>query len=210
MDLGVWQEECNGWAQLFGFAAGLSLREPSMDQLANCRSVGEELKAHLPEEAFPQLLLAVKKEDIDAIRQEFFDLFFVPVSGSYSSPYEALQPNNGRHNEAGGNIGRIYAATGFTPGLLADIPSYLKRLNRPDYIGFELAFMANVFRAASQGTDPEEISALRHTAVLFHEKHLSRWATAFGHQVAQKAQSSYFRACGECTAYMAGAFSLEE
>jgi TorA maturation chaperone TorD len=204
--LDAWHEECDGWAHLFDFASSLYLREPNMQQLEDCLTVGEALGVYLPDEDFPKLLLQAGEEDVSAIRQEFYDLFFVPVSEIYCAPYEALQSNGGQHDAVDGDIRRIFAETGFQPSLLTGIPSYLQRLNRPDYIGFELAFMANVFKAAAMETGVDEIRALRHTAVVFHEKHFSTWATGLGHQVAQGARSAYFKACGEFTAYMAGAF----
>ena len=200
----AWRAECQGWTQLFGFAAALYLREPTIEQARNCSAVGQALAEHLSDEPFVHFLNGVKMEDNAEVKQEFFDLFFVPVSGSYCPPFgEIAGPGYSTDN---GGVARVFQETGFSPALLPGLPSYLKSLGRQDYIGFELAFLANVLGAAALSPDNTKAKGLYETGIFFHEKYLAAWAADLGRKVAETAQSNYFRACGHLTLFLVESF----
>jgi hypothetical protein len=100
-------------------------------------------------------------------------------------------------------VGLLYQATGFEIGLLANIPSYLKLLNRPDHIGFELAFISNMLTTIAREPDDSKAHALHETCLTFCRKHFSAWAADFGRKVKEAAQTPYFQACGEITSFLA-------
>jgi TorA maturation chaperone TorD len=200
----AWREECQAWAQLFGLAAALYLREPTVEQARNCLAVGQALAKHLPDESFVHLLTRVSIEDIAEVKQEFFDLFFVPVSGSYCPPFgEIAGPG---HNVDNGGVARVFQETGFIPAVLPGLPSYLRSLGRPDYIGFELAFLATIWGAAALSPDNTEAKGLYETGLFFHGNYLASWAADFGRKVAETAQSNYFRVCGHLTLFLVDTF----
>jgi TorA maturation chaperone TorD len=200
----AWREECQAWAQLFGLAAALYLREPAVEQARDCLAVGQALARHLPDESFVHLLTRVSIEDIAEVKQEFFDLFFVPVSGCYCPPFGKIAGPG--HSTNNGGVARVFQETGFIPAVLPGLPSYLRSLGRPDYIGFELAFLANIWGTAAVSPDNTEAKGLHETGLFFHENCLAPWAADFGRKVAETAQSNYFRACGHLTLFLIDTF----
>lgn len=200
----VWREECQAWAQLFGLAAALYLREPTVEQAKNCSAVGQSLAKYLPDESFVHFLARVAIDDIAEVKQEFFDLFFVPVSGSYCPPFGEIAGSD--HSTDNGGVVRIFQETGFTPAVLPGLPSYLRSLNRLDYIGFELAFLSTILGAAALSPDNIEAKGLYETGLFFHGNYLVSWASDFGRTVAETAQNNYFRACGHLTLYLVDTF----
>lgn len=206
----TWRQEYRGWARLFDFGARLYLHEPCARLLEECRAVGSALQAHLPDQDFPVLLGKAGQEVVASLRQEFFDLFFVPVSKSYCPPYAALQKKGGQGLGVAADNWPLFQETGFQPTLLRGLPPYLRGLNRADYIGFELAFMATLLENAGQENDRAKTTALLNTAALFHEKHLSIWAADFSQLLGHKAASAYFRACAQLTIYLVHTFDLPQ
>jgi TorA maturation chaperone TorD len=204
----TWRQECRGWARLFDFGARLYLHEPCAQLLEECLAVGSTLKAHFPDQAFPELLVKAGREEVATVRQEFFDLFFVPVSHSYCPPFAALRKKSARGLGVAGDNWPLFQETGFLPSLLSGLPSYLRCLNRADYIGFELAFMATLLDNAGRSNDRAKTTALLNTAATFHEKHLSGWAADLAENIDHKAASAYFRACAQLTMYMVHTFDL--
>jgi TorA maturation chaperone TorD len=201
----AWRQECQTWAQLFGLAAAIYLREPAVEQARNCAAVGQALAKHLPDESFVHFLTRMAAEDMAEVKQEFFDLFFVPVSGSYCPPFgEIAGPD---YSTEHGGVAQVFQKTGFSPSLLPGLPSYLRRLNRPDYIGFELAFMSTILEDAALSQDSGKAKGLYETGLFFHEKYLASWAAKFGRQVAERAQSDYFQACGLLTLFLTDTFA---
>lgn len=200
----TWRKECLAWAQLFGLAATLYLREPTVAQAENCSAAGQALTGHLPDEPFVHFLSGVERKDLGQVRQEFFDLFFVPVSGSYCPPFaETARAGHGTDNK---RVARFFQEAGFIPALLPGLPPYLKNLGRSDHIGFELGFLATVLEAAAVTLDNGEAKGLHETGLFFHETFFAPWAADCGRKVAETARSNYFRACGHLTLFLAETF----
>lgn len=199
----TWREESLVWARLFGLAAMFYLHEPVPETVRAGAAAGQALAEGLPEERFVHFLNRAAGE-IDEVRQEFFDLFFVPVSGCYCPPFGGIS-GQGLSADNGG-VGPVFGEAGFEPARLPGLPSYLRSLMRPDYIGFELAFLANILEAAATEPDEEKAGELYETGRFFQQNYLAPWAADFGSQVAERAQSHYFRACGHLTRFLSETF----
>ncbi len=198
------REEGEAWAGLLDFAADLYLNEPNSERLASCRSAGKSLIGIFPEEAFPEMFATVKTGPADEILQEYFDLFFVPVSGSYLSPFEAAHREKHLAPELPVLIGHLYSEAGFKPERLG-IPSYMRSLKRPDHIGFEMAFLAQVLNSLLLLTadgDSQQADMLWETAIAFHSTYLGRWASAFGQRLEETAESHLYRGLGGITQFI--------
>ncbi len=198
------KEEGEAWARLLAFAADLYLNEPDPERLASCRSTGKSLLCIFPEESFPEMFASVKTGSADEILQEYFDLFFVPVSGSYLPPFEAAHREKYLAPELPVLIGRLYSEAGFKPERLA-IPSYMRSLTRPDHIGFEMAFLASVLNSSlvfGADGDQQRANMLRETAIVFHSTYLGRWASAFGKRLEETAGSHLYRGLGDLTQFI--------
>lgn len=197
---GTWREEWLAWARLFDLGAMLYLNEPAPEAIRNCEAAGQVLDECLPDERFVYFLKQAADKEVGDLRQEFFDLFFVPVSGCHCPPLGGIS-GQGRDVDSG-RVGPFFEAVGFDPARLPGLPSYLRCLNRPDYLGFELAFMATIMEAAATRPDSAEAEALYATGRFFHQTYLTPWAARYGRQLAGTAQSDYFRACGHLTIFL--------
>ncbi len=198
------KEEGEAWVMLLAFAADLYLNEPDSERLANCRSAGESLIDIFPEESFPEMFASVTTGSAAEILQEYFDLFFVPVSGSYLPPFEAAHREKYLAPELPVLIGHLYSETGFKPERLA-IPSYMRSLTRPDHIGFEMAFLARVLNSSlifMADGDLQQANMLRETAIAFHSTYFGRWASAFGKRLEETARSHLYRGLGGLTQFI--------
>ncbi|HFQ80666.1 MAG TPA: hypothetical protein ENK33_04755 [Desulfobacterales bacterium] len=198
------KKEGEAWAELLAFAADLYLNEPNSERLTGCRSAGESLIDIFPEEAFPEMFASIKTDPADEILQEYFDLFFVPVSGSYLSPFEAAHREKQLAPELPVLIGQLYSEAGFKPKKLA-IPSYMRSLTRPDHIGFEMAFLTRVLNSSlvfMADGDLQQANTLWETAIAFHATYLGRWASAFGKRLEETAKSHLYRGLGGLTQFI--------
>lgn len=172
-------------ARAYEFLAGIFLQEPS-------RQIFEFLKdwsAGLEEKTeCESLLKRIEDNDptLDTLKQEYYDLFFVPVSGRFVPPFEAAIQgairSEGKKTKFGGfwgnetlQISEIYNQIGFQPQAL-DIFEPLKEINVPDHIGFELAALAYLCQAEEDLTkNNQSIETVRHFQRTLLEKHLNRW-----------------------------------
>ncbi|NOX80790.1 MAG: molecular chaperone TorD family protein [Deltaproteobacteria bacterium] len=198
------EEEQRAWVELLDFAADLYLNEPNPECLVGCRAAGRLLDGIFPEESFPEMFAAAETGPAAEILQEYFDLFFVPVSGRYLAPFEAAHREKYLAPELPVLIGRLYAETGFAPARL-DIPSYMQSLNRPDHIGFEMAFLARLLDSslilAADGDLPQA-RILLETAISFHSRYPGRWAVPFGRRLEETAGSHLYRGLGSLTQFI--------
>ncbi len=198
------REELEAWADLLDFAADLYLNEPNSERLASCQTAGKQLADIFPEESFPEMFALPETVSMGEVLQEYFDLFFVPVSGSYLSPFEAAHREKDLAPEVPVLIGHLYAEAGFEPKRLA-ITSYMQSLNRPDHIGFEMAFLARLLNSAlifvADG-DLKQAQVLHDTAISFHSTYLGRWSSPFGKKLEETAKSNLYRGLGGLTQFV--------
>ncbi|BCO08020.1 hypothetical protein GF1_03960 [Desulfolithobacter dissulfuricans] len=204
MTIAAWKEtteELLAWASLADFTARLYLTEPSTENCSACRKWGELLADILPDENLPELLTRVNPEQADDLRQEFFDLFLVPMSGVYTPPFENAHRYGSMANGLSQIIGELYQAAGFYPETL-DIPFYLKQMGRNDHLGLELVFFANLLYSADKASSQSEAERLRDTASQFFQEYPGQWAGSYGRELMEKARSPYFSALGALTVFV--------
>ncbi|WP_067617683.1 TorD/DmsD family molecular chaperone [Dissulfuribacter thermophilus] len=202
-------DEKNAWADFFEFVATLYLNEPDEERIAGCKEVGHKFKKIFPGELFAKMLTLVERDSSEDITQEFYDLFFVPISGKYLPPFELAQRQIPMRTDLCASVKNFYISAGFNPELL-DIPSYIKMINRPDYIGFEMAFLGLILRSSAEldlNGDEEQASALLQTACSFYSQHLGMWVSNFGKQLTERAECYMYKALGHLTIYVGHSMS---
>lgn len=189
------------WALFFNFAAGLYLNEPSGALLEKAALFGNAMAEALPDRQFPVLFSQGTDAALDELRQEYYDLFLVPVSGAYTLPYESARRTNAPGGFSCREVGQVFATTGFDIALV-DAAPWIKNIGRADYIGYELCFAAHLLSAAAEEEDRQEAENLVLTARSFYQHHLHPWLGDFGKQTAAAARSSFFKGCGELTVFL--------
>ncbi len=198
------REERKAWAILLDFAADLYLNEPNRERLANCQAVGQQLIGVFPNETFPKMFaLAEAKSDAETL-QEYFDLFFVPVSDSYLPPFEAAYREKQLTAKLPVLIDQLYTEAGFAPQKLR-IPAYMRSISRPDHIGLEMAFLACILTSSlSLETDGalEQAKILQETALSFHSMYLGKWASLFGKKLLETADSHLYKGLASLTQFI--------
>lgn len=170
-------------APCFDLLAALYLREPDDAMLA-------ALATALPDGE------AVDPSDSGALRQEYYDLFVVPVSGRYLPPYESAQRDNRLWGPLTHRVTELYTVTGFDPTALTVSPVW--RAQRiPDHIGYELAFFSALLHSrSSRASDAEAADQL---IDYFWEQHLLSWVPAYGRQLLERARTPLYRRLGALT-----------
>lgn len=176
----------------YTFLASIFLKEPSISQfpqyyealrdlVKDAEISQDEVRAGIPEgnDAF-----------IERLRQDYYDCFFVPMSGRYVPPYESalLNYSAGERKPFGtlnstetSHVAAYYNAVGFKPQLL-HVFEPLKEIQLPDHIGFELAFMAMLCAAEQTAWNKDRpVEALKWQVFELHflREHLSQWVNNF-------------------------------
>lgn len=175
---------------VFRVAATLYLQEPDIE-------LERILKQYLTHQTgLPDDLIPV--EGLEALRQEYFDLFFVPVSGRYLPPFESVQ----REKRLGGPLTRkvaeVYQACSFCPKNVKASPLWQAQF-MPDHLGYELAFVDALQKSREKATSPAAYQELDETLRQFWQRHPSRWAADYGRKLAGKAQTGLYRYLGLLT-----------
>ncbi len=197
-------EDLISWALFCNFTAGLYLNEPSSALVEKAALFGNAMSGALPDRQFPLLLSQKPDASLGELRQEFYDLFLVPVSGAYTLPYESARRNLPGEFTCR-KVEQVFTATGFDTTLVDAAPC-IKSIGRADYIGYELSFAAHVLAAAAEEEDRDKAETLALTALSFFQHHLRPWLGDFGTQTATSARSSFFKGCGELTVFLAEQF----
>lgn len=135
----------------YALFAGIFLKEPAADSWFTIQDIFNEFSSYSGEknvdgEPSSKELISEAK-----LRQEYYDCFFVPISGKYIPPYESALRGyqNIEKKLTFGNLGtditaqvkKQYDFVGFDPLMLNAFPP-LKNIQLADHIGYELAFMA--------------------------------------------------------------------
>ncbi len=188
-------------AQAYEFLAGIFLKEPTAEILSELKSWAQVSA----DEEIQILLAKIAREDslLAALKQEYYDLFFVPVSGRFVPPFESAvisaSREEGEKTKFGSfwgletaKVSDFYAHAEFRPEQLT-VFEPLRQINLPDHIGFELAFMAYLCRwqarLESRGSATTEIQAAQAS---FLTRHLNRWLPLFAGDLGQTRQSGYY------------------
>jgi putative dimethyl sulfoxide reductase chaperone len=175
-----WSEQCNALEKFFEEESQLEGYEDQVNHL-------------IPE----SLMTAVEK-----VKQEFYDSFFVPMSGRYVPSFEsALRNYTGGRKRAfgplssseGSHVAQCYAAVGFYPwGLEVFAP--LREIRLPDHIGFELAFMATLCSSeilAWENRELEKVNQWQNLQKQFLKEHLNEWLPHFAEAMRENAPGYY-------------------
>jgi len=195
-----------GRAAVYRALAGLYLEPPSPDFVAGLlRLASGPGMARLFAGPGVECLRRFAGEfrgDASALRQEFHDLFIVPL-GRYVTPYEAVYRDErvvGDRRVRGLLMGpstlRVreeYRQAGWDPTGLGELP---------DHVGVELAFMA--FLCARERGAWERGEGERAWEVLAQEQrflggHLLAWVPALAARIAGNAASDFYRGIGFLT-----------
>jgi len=173
---------------IYSFMACIFLREPDPvtwpEQSQALYDILREMGQN--PERFGEIIPEQLNIHVENLRQEYFDCFFVPMSGKYVPPYESVllnykpektRPYGTLNSPEAHHVAQCYKATGFTPKKL-DMFAPLKEIQFPDHAGFELAFMAMISRAekeAWENQNHEEAVSWKEWGSRFLREHLVTW-----------------------------------
>lgn len=173
-------------ASAYEFLAGIFLNEPTEELFKYLRSwatgIGDE------EVEFNSLLKWIEDTDstLEVLKQEYYDLFFVPVSGRFVPPFEAAirgaSREQGKKTKFGSfwgsvtsQVSGIYEQIGFLTEELG-IFEPLKQMNMPDHIGFELSAMGYLCQVEDNlAQSGQGVEAVRKVEKTLLTKHLNQW-----------------------------------
>lgn len=183
----MFETEESAWerAKVYELFAGVFLKEPTLEGLAILKNWAEDLEEVSELNA---LLQEIETEDpeLEALVQDYYDLFFVPVSGRFVPPFEAAirgaQRQKGRKTKFGGFWGNstlelmhFYQGIGFDPKQLA-VFQPLKESNIPDHLGFELCALAYLcYAEETKIKEGQDADHLRHLQKTLLDEHLNQW-----------------------------------
>ena len=184
-------------ARLLDFVASLYLRPPDIDVVEACMAAAPVFGELLKDETLSRLMLQVGETDIESLRGDYYDLFFVPVSGRYLPPYESVQREECLWGTLTHKVDAIYRATGFDFREL-EVDSHWLAQGIPDHIGFEMAFVSALLCSQVEGP-PEETGSLAETTDYFVQHHLGHWAADYGRKVARQAKTVLYQGLGLLT-----------
>ena len=192
---------------IYTFLAGIFLQEPSISQFPQYIEALQDLLTEV--ETYPGKVDVGIPEDndvfIEGLRQEYYDCFFVSVSGKYVPPYESalLDYRTGERKPFGtlnsmeaSHVAACYAAVDFHPQML-NVFAPLKEIQLPDHVGFELAFMARLCAAEQEAWDkkhPVEALKWQTFELQFLREHLSQWLENFARALQDLAPGYYAQA----------------
>jgi TorA maturation chaperone TorD len=163
-----------------------SLRDPAMLQGLAEAGMALDEAFHNGDEAQLQEALAV----------DYTQLFHGPRN--HHPPYESVQ-TGGEEAELNGDATREVRRFFDTAGLVFD--EECREL--ADHLSVELACMAELAgreAAAREAGDAVQMERRVEEQTTFLEQHLGRWAPAFGHLVADSAETNFYRQAGRLLA----------
>jgi TorA maturation chaperone TorD len=190
-------DELLAQARLLDFVASLYLRSPDVEVVEACMAAAPAFGELLKDETLSRLMLQVRETDMKSLREDYYDLFIVPVSGRYLPPYESAQREGRLWGTLTHKADALYRATGFDFRELKVDPHWLA-LGIPDHIGFEMAFVSALLCSQVEGP-PEETGSLAETTDYFVQHHLGHWAAEYGHKVARQAKTALYQGLGLLT-----------
>ncbi|MEJ2707461.1 MAG: molecular chaperone TorD family protein [Anaerolineales bacterium] len=179
-----------GTTSVFRVVASLYLQEPSI-----------ELERPIKQYLAPYNRLAnnlLRNDNLEILRQEYADLFFVPVSGRYLPPFESVQRKKRLWGPVTHKVAEIYQACHFKLQEVPASPLWQAQFV-PDHIGYELAFVEALLQSRKAAPSSEACRELDETVQQFWRRHLSPWITSYGRELANKAQTGLYRYLGLLT-----------
>lgn len=195
-------EESSTRAAVYQLLASAFLEPPTEERVERLRN--PDLIAALEGALGPATLEPLRSgppDDIQEVRQEFQDLFKVPL-GKYVPPYEAVhrdsrivdgEPTRGLlMGPSTVDVRRLYQEAGAELGLT----------ELPDHIGLELAFLAFLCeREREAAASGDRVTADNYRAYQrgFLKEHVLQWVPSYCDTVRERSATSYFRALAAIT-----------
>lgn len=132
-------------------------------------------------------------EKIRCLKEEYDNLFLIPVRGPHVPPYEsAFSEKQSDFGDLWGiatdQVKQIYEAAGFEVELSGPIFA-------PDHIGLELAFMSALCQKETNAIEEKnQVSFLQSRALqrLFLQEHLASWLPALAQAVEPRSPTRFF------------------
>lgn len=190
-------------ASLYIYGPSIKLLEPLFDS-----NMMETLTSAFCDATYQkvvkELAAYVKSTSMVNLKNEFNQLFVVPIKGSYVPPYESCF-----RERKGSDMGKLLGETTrdvvkfyFEAGCkLRDIEGIFA----PDHIGVELAFVAKLYANELQfleENDLEQAKKIKNLRKSFLQKHLSKWIEDFSKAVSVKSSAFFYKHLSALTTYL--------
>ncbi len=188
------QESSLTLARIADILASLYLHSPDETLVAAFREVASALAVELD----AQDVRLDAAETPEALKQDYDELFFVPVSGRYLPPFESAQRARRLWGPLTHQVAQFYESITFDYTALS-VGAHWERLDMPDHAGIELACLSALLQ--TQAAQPD--AAAEQALDFFIRQHPGRWLPDFGQKVAQNAETTFYRALGEFTRALA-------
>ena len=133
-------------------------------------------------------------ETLEALTQDYNELFFVPVSGRYLAPFESAQRSRRLWGSLTHQVAEFYESIGFDDAALS-VGEHWEHLDMPDHAGIELACLSALLQTQAAQSDAAAVQAIH----FFMRQHVGRWLSNFGRKVAQNAETDFYQALGHFT-----------
>lgn len=186
------------------------MKQESSLTLARITDILASVYLHSPDEALitafrevvPVLVAELDAQDIsldatetlEALTQDYNELFFVPVSGRYLPPFESAQRARRLWGPLTHQIAQFYESIAFDYTALS-VGEHWNRLDMPDHAGIELACLSALLQTQTVQSD----AAAKQSIDFFMRQHVDRWLPNFGRKVAQNAETDFYRVLGHLT-----------
>lgn len=191
-------------ALAYEFLAGIFLKEPDTEVIKIFKDKIEALDAADKDE-LSGIINSIQAQDpeLKNLTQEFYDLFFVPVSGRFVPPFESAirgaERQEGKKIKYGAHWGLqahqlfdLYERMGFKPESL-NIFEPLKQTKIPDHLGLELSFLAYLFRIEEVALQAgQETTGLRQLQQEVLVNHLLGWLPQLTEDLEKVESSGYY------------------
>lgn len=200
-------------ARAYEFLAGIFLKEPVTEVVKILKdwvqtAQGNQTDESEDEEQEDNLSeifnrFETKDPELKGLTQEFYDLFFVPVSGRFVPPFESpirgAERQEGKKIKYGSHWGlqthrifEYYERLGFQPEAL-NIFEPLKQTKIPDHLGFELSFLAYLCRLEEVALQSgQETAGLRQLQQRILQDHLLGWLPQFIEDLERVESTGYY------------------
>jgi len=170
---------------------------PALSSLAHLRDLGNDLATHFDEGSYAALAVVAGqsyedglRDSLDAITQEYYDLFFVPSSARYVPPFESAAISKVLWGRETIHCAECYKAVSFDPFGL-DIFPPLKEQGVPDHIGLQLAFSAFLTKMDAESKASPESALWRNLELQFLQEHLLNWVPSYAEALKKRSDTFY-------------------
>lgn len=191
-------------ARAYEFLAGIFLKEPATEIIKILKEWVEAVDAAERDELL-EIINTIQAQDpeLKDLTQEFYDLFFVPVSGRFVPPFESpirgAERQEGKKIKYGSHWGlqahRLidhYERMGFKSETL-NIFEPLKQTKIPDHLGLELSFLAYLYRLEDVALQADqETTGLHQLQHRILTDHLLGWLPQFTEDLEKVEATGYY------------------